>query len=150
GTANCRWAAYRHKCDGKTDRSSISMKVNERQVSGVTVLDFSGRITLGDETALLRDTIRDVVSGGTKNLLLNLSRVPFIDSSGIAELVSAIVAVRREGGDVKLLNLTRKVRDTVEILKLGAIFELYDDEAAAVKAFTGLQKQEPDSIARAG
>jgi anti-sigma B factor antagonist len=127
----------------------MSMKVTERQVNGVTILDFSGRITLGDASALLRNTIRDVVSGGTKNLLLNLSQVPFIDSSGIAELVNAIVAVRREGGDVKLLNLTRKVRDTVEILKLGAIFELFDDEAAAVKAFTREQKQEPDSLTRA-
>lgn len=124
------------------------MRVTERQVSGVTILDFSGRITLGDESALLRNTIRDVVSGGTRNLLLNLSQVPFIDSSGIAELVNAIVAVRREGGDVKLLNLTRKVRNTVEILKLGAIFELFDDEAAAVKAFT--RDQKPDPLARAG
>ena len=124
------------------------MKVTERQVSGVTILDFSGRITLGDESALLRNTIRDVVAGGTRNLLLNLSQVPFIDSSGIAELVNAIVAVRREGGDVKLLNLTRKVRNTVEILKLGAIFELFDDEAAAVKAFT--RDQKPDPLARAG
>jgi anti-sigma B factor antagonist len=128
----------------------MSMKVTERQVSGVTILDFSGRITLGDESALLRNTIRDVVSGGTRNLLLNLSQVPFIDSSGIAELVNAIVAVRREGGDVKLLNLTRKVRDTVEILKLATIFELFDDEAAAVKAFTRDQKQEPDPLARTG
>ena len=126
------------------------MKVTERQVNGVTILDLNGRITLGDETALLRNAIRDVISDGRKNLLLNLSGVPYIDSSGIAELVSAIAAVRREGGDVKLLNLTRKVRDTVEILKLGAIFELFDDEAAAVKAFTTERKQGPDSIARAG
>src|SRR5215469_5906144 len=126
------------------------MKVTERQVNGVTILDLNGRITLGDETALFRNAIRDVISDGRKNLLLNLSGVPYIDSSGIAELVSAIAAVRREGGDVKLLNLTRKVRDTVEILKLGAIFELFDDEAAAVKAFTGERKQEPDSFARAG
>jgi anti-sigma B factor antagonist len=126
------------------------MKVTERQVNGVTILDLNGRITLGDETALLRNAIRDVISDGRKNVLLNLSGVPYIDSSGIAELVSAIAAVRREGGDVKLLNLTRKVRDTVEILKLGAIFELFDDEAAAVKAFTTERKQGPDSIARAG
>jgi anti-sigma B factor antagonist len=72
----------------------MSMKVTERQVSGVTILDFSGRITLGDASALLRNTVRDVVSGGTRKLLLNLSQVPFIDSSGIAELVNAIVAIR--------------------------------------------------------
>ncbi len=126
------------------------MKATERQVNDITILDISGRISLGDETALLRNTIRDLIARGKKNLLLNLGQVPYIDSSGIAELVSAFVAVRREGGDVKLLNLTKRVRDTVEIVKLGAIFELFDDEAAALKAFTKEQKQEPDSLARAG
>ncbi len=126
------------------------MKATERQVDDITILDISGRISLGDETALLRNTIRDLIARGKKNLLLNLGQVPYIDSSGIAELVSAFVAVRREGGDVKLLNLTKRVRDTVEIVKLGAIFELFDDEAAALKAFTKEQKQEPDSLARAG
>jgi anti-sigma B factor antagonist len=128
----------------------MGMKATERQVSGVTILDISGRITLGDGTALLRNTTRDLISQGKKNLLLNLSQVPHIDSSGIAELVSAFVAARREGGDVKLLNLTKKVRDTVEIVKLGAIFELFDDEVAALKSFAGEQNREPDSWARAG
>jgi anti-sigma B factor antagonist len=128
----------------------MGMKATERQVNDITILDISGRISLGDETALLRNTIRDLIARGKKNLLLNLGQVPYIDSSGIAELVSAFVAVRREGGDVKLLNLTKRVRDTVEIVKLGAIFELFDDEAAALKAFTKEQKQEPDSLARAG
>jgi anti-sigma B factor antagonist len=128
----------------------MGMKVTERQVSGVTILDISGRITLGDGTALLRDTIHDLISHGKKNLLLNLGQVPHLDSSGIAELVSAFVAARREGGDVKLLNLTKKVRDTVEIVKLGAIFELFDDEVAAVKTFASAQNQDPDSLARAG
>ena len=128
----------------------MAMKVSERQVSGVTILDISGRITLGDGTALFRTTTRDLISRGKKNLLLNLSQVPYIDSSGIAELVSAFVSARREGGDVKLLNLTKKVRDTVEIVKLGAIFELFDDEGAALKTFARDQDQEPGSLARAG
>jgi len=126
------------------------MKVIERQVSGVTILDISGRITLGDGTALLRTTAHDLISQGKKNLLLNLGQVPHIDSSGIAELISAFVAARREGGDVKLLNLTKKVRETVEIVKLGAIFELFDDEVAALKTFASEQSQGPDSLARAG
>ena len=126
------------------------MKAIERQVSGVTILDISGRITLGDGTALLRDTIHDLISHGKKNLLLNLGQVPHLDSSGIAELVSAFVDARREGGEVKLLNLTKKVRDTVEIVHLGSIFELFDDEAAALKAFAREQNQEPDPLARAG
>ena len=128
----------------------MGMKVTERQVRGVTILDISGRITLGDGTALLRDTTRDLIAQGKKNLLLNLSQVPHMDSSGIAELVSAFTAARREGGDVKLLNLTKKVRDTVEIVKLGGIFELFDDEAAALRSFANKQNEEPDSLARAG
>src|SRR5262245_55532096 len=128
----------------------MGMKVTERQVSGVTILDISGRITLGDGTALLRNTTRDLISHGKKNLLLNLGQVPHIDSSGIAELVSAFAAARRAGGDVKLLNLTKKVRDTVEIVKLGAIFQLFDDEGAALKAFASGQNQEPESLPRAG
>lgn len=126
------------------------MRVNERQLGGVTILDISGRISLGDGTALLRKTTRDLISQGKKNLLLNLSQVPHIDSSGIAELVSAFVAARREGGEVKLLNLTKRVRETVEIVKLGTIFEVFDDEAAALKAFASKQNEEPDSLARAG
>ena len=126
------------------------MKATERHITGVTILDISGRIALGDETALLRDSIRDRIAQGKKNLLLNLGRVPHIDSSGIAELVSAVVAVRREGGDMKLLNLTKRVRDTVEIVKLGSIFELFDDEAAALKTFAKEPRQEPDPLARAG
>jgi anti-sigma B factor antagonist len=129
---------------------SMGMKATERQVSDVTILDISGRITLGDGTALFRNTTRDLISQGKKKLLLNLSQVPHIDSSGIAELVSAFVAARREGGDVKLLKLTKKVRDTVEIVHLGSIFELFDDEAAALKAFARKQNQEPDPLARAG
>ena len=124
------------------------MNVNERQVGDVTILDISGRITLGDGTALLRDTTRDLISQGKKKLLLQLNYVPHIDSSGIAELVSAFVAARREGGDVKLLNLTKRVQETVEIVKLGSIFELFDDEDTALRSFA--QNEEPDSLARAG
>jgi len=128
----------------------MGMKVRERQVRDVTILDISGRITLGDGTALLRDTTRGLISQGKKQLLLNLSQVPHMDSSGIAELVSAFTAARREGGDVKLLNLTKKVRDTVEIVNLGGIFELFDDEGAAIRSFAKKQNEEPDSLARAG
>lgn len=113
----------------------MRLKVKERQVDGVTILDFSGRIVLGKETALMRDSILDLVARGRKNIVLNLSNVPFIDSTGIGELLSASKAVRKEGGDLKLLNLTRRVRDMVEVVKLGTFFELFDEEAAAVKSF---------------
>ncbi len=118
----------------------MKLKVKERQADGVAILDFSGRIVLGNETALMRDSIRDLVARGRKSIVLNLADVPYIDSTGIGELVSALQTARREGGDLKLLNLTRKVRDMVEVVKLGSIFELFDDEAAALKSFIAEQK----------
>lgn len=128
----------------------MGLKVTERQAAGVTILDINGRIVLGKETALLRDTIRNLITQGRKSILLNLNEVPYIDSIGIGELASAFIAVRREGGDLKLLNLTKKVRDMVEVVKLGTIFELFEDEAAALKSFAREQKQEPGSLARTG
>ncbi len=126
------------------------MKVKERQVAGVVVVDVSGRIVLGDETALLRSTIRNLLARGNKNILLNLGEVPYIDSSGIGELVSAFIAARREGGDVKLLNLTRRVHGVLEIVKLGTVFEIFDDEAAALAAFSRPGSPAQDLKARAG
>jgi len=113
----------------------------ERQIGSVTVVDISGRIVLGEETALLRSTIRDLITRGKKSILLNLAQVPYIDSSGIGELVSAFVAVRREGGEVKLLNLTKKVRDVLQIVKVITIFDVFDNEAAALSAFARQEKQ---------
>lgn len=118
----------------------MRLKVKERQAAGVAILDFSGRIILGKETALMRDSILDLVARGRKSIVLNLADVPYIDSTGIGELVSALQAVRHAGGDLKLLNLTRKVRDMVEVVKLGSIFELFQDEATAVKSFIGEPK----------
>jgi anti-sigma B factor antagonist len=114
----------------------MKLKVKERQSEGITILDFSGRIILGKETALMRDSILDLVARGRKNIVLNLGEVPYIDSTGIGELVSALQVVRNAGGDLKLLNLTRKVHNMVEVVKLGSIFELFEDEAAAVQSFT--------------
>ncbi len=126
------------------------MKMNQRQISGVVVVDISGRIVLGDETALLRNTIRDLLALGNKNILLNLGEVPYIDSSGIGELVSAFVAARRAGGDVKLLNLTKRVHGVLEIVKLGTVFEIFDTEAAALEAFSRPGSPAQDLKARAG
>jgi anti-sigma B factor antagonist len=114
----------------------VSMKVNNRQVDGVTVVDMSGRITLGEGSVVLRDSIRDLVGKGQKKILLNLGDVTYIDSSGIGELVSAFTAVRREGGELKLLNLTKKVHDLLQITKLYTVFDIKDDEAAAIQSFT--------------
>jgi len=114
----------------------VTMKTNNRQMDGVTIVDMSGRITLGEGSVILRDTIRDLVGKGQKKILLNLGDVTYIDSSGIGELVSAFTAVRREGGELKLLNLTKKVHDLLQITKLYTVFDIKDDEAAAIKSFT--------------
>jgi anti-sigma B factor antagonist len=111
------------------------MKANTRQVNGVTVVDMSGRITLGEGSVILRDTIRDLLSRGSKKILLNLGDVTYIDSSGIGELVSAFTSVRNQGGELKLLNLTKKVHDLLQITKLYTVFDIKDDETAAVGAF---------------
>ena len=114
----------------------MSMKASTRQVDGVTVVDFSGRITLGEGSVVLRDTIRDLLSKGSKKILLNLGDVTYIDSSGIGELVSAFTTVRNGGGELKLLNLTKKVHDLLQITKLYTVFDVKDDEAQAIAAFT--------------
>ena len=113
----------------------MSMKASNRQVDGVTVVDMSGRITLGEGSVILRDTIRDLVGKGQKKILLNLGDVTYIDSSGIGELVSAFTAVRREGGELKLLKLTKKVHDLLQITKLYTVFDIKDDETTAIKSF---------------
>ena len=113
----------------------MTMKASSRRVDGVTILDLSGRITLGEGSVVLRDQIRDLLGKGEKKLLLNLGDVTYIDSSGIGELVSAFTTVRNQGGELKLLNLTKKVHDLLQITKLYTVFDVKDDEASAVKAF---------------
>src|SRR5574342_998507 len=112
------------------------MKASTRQLDGITVVDFSGRITLGAGSVVLRDTIRDLLSKGSKKILLNLGDVTYIDSSGIGELVSAYTTVRNGGGELKLLNLTKKVHDLLQITKLYTVFDVKDDEATAIASFT--------------
>jgi anti-sigma B factor antagonist len=111
------------------------MKASTRQVDGITIVDLSGRITLGEGSVVLRDTIKDLLSKGNKKILLNLGDVSYIDSSGIGELVSAFTSVQRQGGELKLLNLTKKVHDLLQITKLYTVFDVKDDEATAVAAF---------------
>ena len=114
----------------------MTMKTSTRQIDGVTIVDCSGRITLGEGSVILRDTVRELLSKGQKKLLLNLGEVTYIDSSGIGELVSAFTTVRNQGGELKLLNLTKKVHDLLQITKLYTVFDVRDDEASAVKAFS--------------
>ncbi len=113
----------------------MSMKFITREVNGVTILDLSGKITLGEGGLTLRDEVRSIVAKGSKKILLNLADVNYIDSSGLGELVSAFTAVKNAGGELKLLNLTKKVRDLLVITKLLTVFDVKDDETAAIAAF---------------
>ncbi|MGD1157289.1 MAG: STAS domain-containing protein [Terriglobia bacterium] len=113
----------------------MSMKVTIRQVDSVTVVDVSGRITLGEGCTQLRELVRDQLSKGNKWILLNLADVTYIDSSGIGELVSAFTGVAKQGGALKLLHLTKKVHDLLQITKLYTVFDVHDDEARAIGSF---------------
>ena len=106
-----------------------------REVGVITLVDLSGRIALGEGSALLRKTIRDLLDGGNNKILLNLGDVNYIDSSGIGELVSGFTAVRSRGGELKLLHLTKKVHDLLQITKLFTVFDVYTDEPTAVSSF---------------
>jgi anti-sigma B factor antagonist len=106
-----------------------------REVGPVTIVDLSGRISLGEGSALLRTTIRELLEGGQAKILLNLGDVNYIDSSGIGELVSAFTAVRNRSGQLKLLNLTKKVHDLLQITKLFTVFDVYNDESTAVRSY---------------
>ncbi|HWR15462.1 MAG TPA: STAS domain-containing protein [Terriglobales bacterium] len=112
------------------------MKINSRDVDGITILDMEGRITLGEDIAALKQVIGGLIAAGRKLVLLNLRDVPYIDSSGIGELVTAFTKIRNSGGELKLLNLTSKVRTLLEITRLYAIFDIGDDEAAAIHSFS--------------
>jgi anti-sigma B factor antagonist len=113
----------------------MSMKLTTRDVSGVSIVDLSGKITLGEGGVTLREEVRKLLSEGKKKIVLNLAEVNYIDSSGLGELVSAFTAVKNAGGELKLLNLTSKVRDLLVITKLVTVFDVKDDEASAVSSF---------------
>ena len=113
----------------------MSMKLTTREVSGVTIVDLSGKITLGEGGLTLREEVHKLLAEGKKKIVLNLAEVNYIDSSGLGELVSAYTGVKNAGGELKLLNLTSKVRDLLVITKLVTVFDVKDDEAAAVSSF---------------
>ena len=113
----------------------MSMKASTRYVNDVTIVDLSGQIKLGEGSSVLRDTVKDLLSKGHKKILLNLGDINYIDSSGIGELVSAYTSVRNQGGELKLLHLTKKVHDLLQITKLYTVFHVLDDETAAIAAF---------------
>jgi anti-sigma B factor antagonist len=113
----------------------VSVHIATREVDHVTVVDIVGRIVLGDEIGALRDTVRGLVAQGKKKIVLNLAHVDYIDSSGVGELVSSFTTVSNAGGELKLLKLTKKVHDVLQVTKLYTVFDIKDDEFTAVKSF---------------
>jgi len=113
----------------------VSVKLNTRQVGDVSVIDVAGRITRGEGSSTLRDALRELVGKNHKKILLNLGEVSYIDSSGIGELVSGFTTVTNSGGQLKLLNLNKRVKDLLQITKLYTVFDVHDDEAGAVRSF---------------
>ena len=117
------------------EEQKMSLKVTTRQADGVTILDLNGRIILGEPTAMLRDTFQDLITRGQKKVLLNLAEVNYIDSSGLGALVSGFTTLTNQQGQLKLLNLTKKVQDLLQITKLLTVFEVFEAEAAALRSF---------------
>ena len=111
------------------------LNISERQVGDITILDMDGRITIGEGSVALRTAIRRLLEEGKKKILLNLAKVNYIDSSGIGELVSSYTAIGKESGQLKLLNLTQKLRDLLTITKLLTVFDVYESEEEALASF---------------
>ena len=115
----------------------MACKASIRQVGDVAVVDLSGRITLGDGSGTVRERVKELVNLGSKQILLNLGDVSYIDSAGLGELVGSYATVSNQGGKIKLLNAQSKVRDVLQITKLYTVFENFTDEASAVRSFAG-------------
>ena len=111
------------------------LDLKERQAGEVTVLDLTGEVRIGEGSIALRDAIRNLADSGKKKLLLNLAGVKYMDSSGIGELIANYTTVKRQGGQLKLLNLTDRIQNLLVITKLLTVFDAYDNEAEALKSF---------------
>jgi anti-sigma B factor antagonist len=111
------------------------MDIVERTVNDVTILDLKGKMTLGEGDELLKDKINSLLAAGRKKLLLNLEGVPYIDSAGLGEVVRTYTTVSRQGGSLKLLNLTKRIEDLLSITKLLTVFDTFDSEAEAVESY---------------
>ena len=115
----------------------MSFKVNVRHSGNVAIVDLTGKITLGDGSGMVRSTIKDLVNGGQKNILLNLKEVSYLDSAGLGELVGSYASVTHGGGSIKLLHPQAKVHDLLQVTKLYTVFVAFDDENEALRSFAG-------------
>jgi len=114
----------------------MSLKINVRESGNVVILDLNGRITIGEEASSLRDTIRELLDSGQKNILLNLAEVSYIDSTGLGQFVGSYATVTSRGGQLKLLNLQKKLHELMQVTKLITVFDTHTNESAAVRSFT--------------
>jgi len=128
-------AARTRRRNRERKKRSMDLRATYRDAGAVTVVDIGGRITLGEGSALLRKTIRELLDDGRTNIVLNLADVNYIDSSGIGELVTAFTTVKNRGGNLKLLHLTKKVHDLLQLTKLFTVFDVFSDEGAAIVSF---------------
>jgi anti-sigma B factor antagonist len=113
----------------------MSFRATPRNANGATVVDLSGPISLGEGSAMLREMLRDLARKGEKRIILNLADVTYIDSTGIGELVSGYTSIKNQGGELKLLNLTRKVHDILLVTRLYTVFDIHSDEQTALTSF---------------
>lgn len=111
------------------------MKITKRTNQNVTILDLKGKILIGEGIDELREKINDALTSGTKNLILNFDEVPYLDSTGLGEIVRSYTSAKKAGGVVKIVNLTEKVEDLLSVTKLITVFEIFDNEDEAVKSF---------------
>jgi anti-sigma B factor antagonist len=116
------------------------MQIDERSVGDVMVLDLKGKVTLGEGDEMLKDKVNSLVNQGHKKIVLNLAEVPYIDSAGLGEIVRTYTTVSRQGGNLKLLNLTKRITDLLSITKLLTVFETYDSENDAIRSFSASAK----------
>ena len=116
------------------------MQIDQRAVGDVVVLDLKGRITMGEGDELLKDKVNSLVNQGHKKIVLNLAEVPYIDSAGLGEIVRTYTTVSRQGGSLKLLNLTKRITDLLSITKLLTVFETFESENEAVRSFSASAK----------
>ena len=112
------------------------MQIDQRSVGDVIVLDLKGKITLGEGDELLKDKVNSLVNQGHKKIVLNLAEVPYIDSAGLGEIVRTYTTVSRQGGQLKLVNLTKRITDLLMITKLLTVFETFDTESEALKSYS--------------
>jgi anti-sigma B factor antagonist len=120
---------------GMQERTNVKMQVATRQTDGITILDVSGRITVGEGNVILREIVRDLVDKGRKQILLNLYEVDYVDSSGLGELVRIHTTLRKAGGQMKLVSLSKRVQDLLQMTSMNAVFDIQKNEASAIKSF---------------